>query len=79
MSVEVTVRYWAGARRAAGRDSEQLLAASLGELLSQLGSRPALTDLLAASSVLVDGMAAPHDNTLVQGAVVDILPPFAGG
>lgn len=79
MSVEVTVRYWAGARRASGRDSEQLLAVSLGELLSQLGSRPALTDLIAASSVLVDGVATPRDNTLVRGAVVDILPPFAGG
>lgn len=79
MSVEVTVRYWAGARRAAGRDSEQLLAANLGELLSQLGSRPALTDVIAASSVLVDGVANFSDGPLVQGAVVDILPPFAGG
>ncbi len=79
MSAQVTVRYWAGARRAAGRDSEQLSAGNLRDLLSQLGSRPALTDVIAASSVLVDGIANPSDNPLPEGAVVDILPPFAGG
>lgn len=79
MSAQVTVRYWAGARRAAGRDSEQLSAGNLRDLLSQLGSRPALTDVIAASSVLVDGLANPSDNPLPEGAVVDILPPFAGG
>lgn len=79
MSAQVTVRYWAGARRAAGRDSEQLSAGNLSDLLSQLGSRPALTDVIAASSVLVDGIANPSDNPLPEGAVVDILPPFAGG
>lgn len=79
MSAQVTVRYWAGARRAAGRDSEQLSAGNLRDLLSQLGSRPALTDVIAASSVLVDGIANPSDNPLAEGAVVDILPPFAGG
>lgn len=73
------MRYWAGARRAAGRDSEQLSAGNLSDLLSQLGSRPALTDVIAASSVLVDGIANPSDNPLPEGAVVDILPPFAGG
>lgn len=79
MSAQVTVRYWAGARRAAGRDSEQLSTGNLRDLLSQLGSRPALTDVIAASSVLVDGIANPSDNPLPEGAVVDILPPFAGG
>jgi molybdopterin synthase sulfur carrier subunit len=79
VSAQVTVRYWAGARRAAGRDSEQLSAGNLRDLLSQLGSRPALTDVIAASSVLVDGIANPSDNPLAEGAVVDILPPFAGG
>lgn len=79
MSAQVTVRYWAGARRAAGRDSEQLSAGNLRDLLSQLGSRPALTEVIAASSVLVDGIANPSDNPLPEGAVVDILPPFAGG
>jgi len=79
VSAQVTVRYWAGARRAAGRDSEQLSAGNLRDLLSQLGSRPALTDVIAASSVLVDGIANPSDNPLPEGAVVDILPPFAGG
>ncbi|MGX7677922.1 MoaD/ThiS family protein [Jatrophihabitans sp. DSM 45814] len=79
MESEVTVRYWAGARRAAGLDSEHLRAATLGELLKTLGSRPKLTAILQASSVLVDGVAAQPDTILMAGATVDILPPFAGG
>jgi molybdopterin converting factor small subunit len=79
MSPQVTVRYWAGARRAAGRDSEQLTAASLPELLAQLNTRPALVPVLAASSVLIDSMTGREDAALTDGAVIDILPPFAGG
>lgn len=77
---EVTVRYWAGARRAAGLDSEQLSATDLADLLSQLGSRPELGKVIAASSVLVNELRPSDENQLLPaGAVVDILPPFAGG
>jgi molybdopterin synthase sulfur carrier subunit len=77
---QVTVRYWAGARRAAGLDSEQLCATDLADLLGQLGSRSALSEVLAASSVLVNEVRpAGEDLPLPAGAVVDILPPFAGG
>lgn len=79
MSTLVTVRYWAGARRAAGRDSEQLSASTLSDLLSQLSARPALVPVLAASSVLVDSMTSHDDAALASGAIIDILPPFAGG
>lgn len=79
MSTLVTVRYWAGARRAAGRDSEQLSASTLSDLLSQLSARPALVPVLAASSVLVDSMTSHGDAALASGAIIDILPPFAGG
>jgi molybdopterin synthase sulfur carrier subunit len=80
MGSQVTVRYWAGARRAAGLASEVVTAATLGELLTQLRARPNLAAVVAASSVLVDE-AAPsrEDQPLPAGAVVDILPPFAGG
>lgn len=75
----VTVRYWAGARRAAGRNSEEVHATTLTELLDALSTRPGMSAVLGASSVLVDGTAGRPDQSLPPGAVVDILPPFAGG
>jgi molybdopterin converting factor small subunit len=79
MAPLVTVRYWAGARRAAGRESEQLRAVDLTDLLAQLSSRTALAPVIAASAVLVDEVAANPEQQLHEGAVVDVLPPFAGG
>lgn len=79
MASEVTVRYWAGARRAAGRESEQITAVDLADLRAQLQRRPELAAVLAASSVLVDAAHRADDQPLRPGAVVDILPPFAGG
>ncbi|HEX2904652.1 MAG TPA: MoaD/ThiS family protein [Jatrophihabitans sp.] len=76
----VTVRYWAGARRVAGRDSERVHAADVAGLLAQLSDRsPALARVLAASSILVDTVASTPGQRLQPGAVVDVLPPFAGG
>jgi molybdopterin converting factor small subunit len=78
----VTVRYFAGARAASGVDTETRTAASLGELVGQLvdahGER--LERVLTACSFLVDGTQT-RDRTmsLAPGAVVDVLPPFAGG
>jgi molybdopterin synthase sulfur carrier subunit len=78
----VTVRYWAGARAAAGRAEEAVDAGTVGELLGAIGSRPPLARVLGASSLLVDGTAVRRDDEgypLAAGAVVDVLPPFAGG
>ncbi|MCW2635847.1 MAG: moaD [Blastococcus sp.] len=78
----VTVRYFAGARAASGVDTEAREAASLDELVGQLvdthGER--LARVLTACSFLVDGTST-RDRTLslAPGAVVDVLPPFAGG
>ena len=80
MPVQVTVRYWAGARRAAGLASEVLTADTLADLLGQLRARPGLAEVVAASSVLVDEVKpGREDQPLAADAVVDILPPFAGG
>lgn len=79
MASEVTVRYWAGARRAAGRESEQVTAVNVADLRAQLRRRPELAAVLEASSVLVDSAHGDEDQPLRPGAVVDILPPFAGG
>ena len=83
----VTVRYWASAKQAAGVAEENLAAGTLAELLAAVMARhpaaPALGEVLARSSFLVDGEQAgtrpPESVTLREGAVVEVLPPFAGG
>jgi molybdopterin converting factor small subunit len=75
----VTVRFWAGAQRAAGRAEETVTAATVGELRAVLAQRPELTKVCAAASLLVDGQQATDLTALHDGAVVDLLPPFAGG
>lgn len=79
MTPLVTVRYWAGARRAAGRAQEELSADTVAELIDQLSSRPELAQIVKASSILVDGVAARPEAGLHVGDTVDVLPPFAGG
>jgi sulfur-carrier protein len=83
MSDMVTVRYFAGARAAAGGIStEAVRAASVDELVGMLTDRHGerLAVVLKAASYLVDGLAC-HDRkaALPTGATVDVLPPFAGG
>jgi molybdopterin synthase sulfur carrier subunit len=76
------VRYFAGARAAAGLSSERIAASSLDELVESLAERHGerLTMVLKAASFLVNGLAC-HDRkaALPPGATVDVLPPFAGG
>ena len=79
MGAEITVRYWAGARRAAGLDAETLHADTLGGLRAVLASRPELAKISEVASFLVDGAQAGEATELYPGAVVDVLPPFAGG
>jgi molybdopterin converting factor small subunit len=79
----VTVRYFAGARAAAGGvSSEEVGARSLDHLLVVLTARHGerLAVVLKAASYLVDGLTC-HDRqaALPSGATVDVLPPFAGG
>ena len=80
--MSVTVRYFAGARAAAGVDTEEREAGSLDELVGQIvgdhGEK--LERVLTACSFLVDGTTT-RDRALQlsPGSVVDVLPPFAGG
>ena len=83
MSDMVTVRYFAGARAAAGGVSAEAVGAgSVDELVGVLTARHGerLAVVLKAASYLVDGLAC-HDRqaALRAGATVDVLPPFAGG
>jgi molybdopterin synthase sulfur carrier subunit len=78
----VTVRYFAGARAASGVDTETLDAASLDELVGQIvdAHGEKLERVLTACSFLVDGTSTRDPAVrLFPGAVVDVLPPFAGG
>jgi molybdopterin converting factor small subunit len=77
----VTVRYWAGARAAAGVDSDTISGvATVGDAVAAVTRlRPALEPVTAVSSLLVGGVPADRDAVLPAGAVVEVLPPFAGG
>ncbi|HEY8473201.1 MAG TPA: MoaD/ThiS family protein [Natronosporangium sp.] len=78
----VTVRYFAGARAAAGVREEQLPAGTLDELVAALADRHGerLAAVLRVASFLVDGVRCPdRAQPLPDRATVDVLPPFAGG
>ncbi|HEX6683973.1 MAG TPA: MoaD/ThiS family protein [Candidatus Limnocylindrales bacterium] len=75
----ITVRYFAGARAAAGVAEESLPAGiTLADIGQDRGER--LQKVLLSASFLVNGLAW-HDRAapLPAGATVDVLPPFAGG
>lgn len=78
----ITVRYFAGAREAAGVTTEQLdgptsVAALRGALAS---AHPGLETVLPKCALLVAGARATSDDDAVpDGVTVDVLPPFAGG
>jgi sulfur-carrier protein len=76
---KVTVRFWAGARRAAGVAEQPLAAPDLATLRQLLAARPALAPIMRVASLLVDGQSVDGNVQLSDGAVVDVLPPFAGG
>lgn len=77
-----TVRYFAAAAEAAGSEIEHVDAGTLGDLLDDLRTRHGsrLSRVLDASSVLHEGQYVRDPTTpLPDDAVVDVLPPFAGG
>jgi molybdopterin synthase sulfur carrier subunit len=81
--VNLTIRYFAGARAAAGRPEETVPAGrSLDDLTRELAERHGdrLAAVLRVASFLVNGVTC-HDRQapLPAGATIDVLPPFAGG
>lgn len=76
-----TIRYWAAARAAAGTHEEPFEGSTLGEVLDTAAAPrgPEFARVLARSSFLVDGMRAKRDDPLDEAAVIEVLPPFAGG
>jgi molybdopterin converting factor small subunit len=79
----VRVRAFAAARAALGwseRDVPTGPAVTVGDLLAGvLADAPDAADVVARCSVLVDGVRTDRDAPVPDGAVVDLLPPFAGG
>jgi molybdopterin converting factor small subunit len=85
----VTVRYWAGARAAAGtaEDSFDLTGdVSLSELVRLVLERhpdDRMARTVAVCSVLVGDRPVrsqdPDTVVIAPGSVVELLPPFAGG
>jgi molybdopterin converting factor small subunit len=82
--IEVTVRYFAAARAAAGAESETMAmrdGATVAELVDSLAARSTrLATVLSRCSYLRDGIAVRDDAlALSAGDTLDVLPPFAGG
>jgi molybdopterin converting factor small subunit len=84
----VTLRYWAAAKDAAGVADEKVEALTLADALAVAGLQArrqagSFASVLARSSFLVDGQPAglrpPESIRLSDDAVIEVLPPFAGG
>ncbi len=80
----LTVRYWAAARAAAGTAEEQVPGGRpIGTLVDDLARRHGeqLAAVLPRCSFLLDGeqVHRDRDRALPADAVLDVLPPFAGG
>jgi sulfur-carrier protein len=79
--VRVTVRYWAGARAAAGVDEDAFdHCPTVGSATAAVvARRPALEPIVRVSTLLLDGHVVTPQTALPPGAVLEVLPPFAGG
>ncbi len=81
----VKIRYWAGAKAAAGTAAEEVDAATPRQALAAVGrlrNDPSFDRVIGACSILLDGRAA-HDADLDRPVTdvveLELLPPFAGG
>lgn len=79
----VTLRYWAAAKDAAGVAEETVTADTLAAALATADGNGRLRAVLSRSSFLIDGhpvgTRAADAVSLADGAVIEVLPPFAGG
>ncbi|OBG37049.1 molybdopterin synthase sulfur carrier subunit [Mycobacterium alsense] len=82
--IQVTIRYFAAARAAAGTESETLVVrpgTTVAQLVGRLGVRGSrLATVLSRCSYLCDGIAVRDETKALRtGDTIDVLPPFAGG
>ena len=84
---DVTVRYWAAARAAAGVETEQVTASTLTDVLAEITrrhrGRDRFSDVIGTCSILHGeipvGSRDPADVAVREGDFIEFLPPFAGG
>lgn len=82
--IQVTVRFFAAARAAAGAELETVTlgsGATVAGLVENLSDRnPRLAAVLSRCSYLCDGIAVRDTTQAINsGITIDVLPPFAGG
>lgn len=77
----VTVRFFAGARAAAGVNEISLDSSTAMQLLDQAAAlHPKLGQVLPQCSYLLDEVSLRDLSIIVaDGSTLDVLPPFAGG
>ncbi|MFL6089437.1 MAG: MoaD/ThiS family protein [Aeromicrobium sp.] len=82
----VTVRYWAAARAAAGVDGETVAGETLADVLAAVhGKHPErkFGDVVGICALLVGdkpvGSRDPATIRMAPGDTIEFLPPFAGG
>ena len=77
---DVTIRYWAAARAAAGCDSEHFKGRRVGDVLEAAAAAHAgLGVVLGVSTILRDGRPVTDTQALSEDTILEVLPPFAGG
>jgi len=81
---QVTVRFFAAARAAAGCDQILVEPGPLEQVIQSMHAAfPALIAVTPQCSFLVDSLTAKRPETgtttVRAGSTVDVLPPFAGG
>lgn len=76
-----TLRLFAAAREAAGRGSDTIAAATVGQLLDEACVRygPRFSVVLASCRVWCNGDEADRDRTITDSDEVAVLPPVSGG
>lgn len=77
----VTVRLFAAAAEAAGRDEIQVDAGSVADVTAALTKTlgDEFARILRQCALLVDGHRLEASDQVPQGSTLDVLPPFAGG
>jgi molybdopterin converting factor small subunit len=81
---QVQLRYWAGARHAAGVETDSYSTSTIGQALEQARAHhdERFASVLAMSSLLHEGTVIVDADLWrpLEGAVeIEVLPPFAGG
>lgn len=83
-TIAVTVRFFAAARDAAGKDTDVLsvpIGSTIDDAICELsGQSDKMALVLQKCSFLCDGVAVRDRGTVLHAhQTLDVLPPFAGG